>query len=181
MSDKRTKYLPSFVLLSALLLTSPALVRAGDDQGTILDDGALCAAVRNDDFDRLTFNLMKYHQTILKESYFRIQCGENDILQMVIENPIDRISVAFDLQDYFEDEGLPEVFSQVLMNKVQGQAALKRIEIALTSVRGNPAVAGTEYEKILVKLQDWYIEHLEKYPVQGSAEAVVSAKASLEK
>lgn len=72
------------------------------------------------------------------------------------------------------------MYSRIIMLKIQGRNALKRIVSALLTVRRVPAInVMPGFDDHLVYMYIRFTEHLEKYPVPGSAEAVAEAKANM--
>ena len=160
------------VLVMLTLLFSLELLAAGSklEQGStnsykIVDDIRICGPIMNNNFKKLIKNLEKYHKTTLSDSYFNIECKDADLLNLVINSPRERYFTSLHMQMYFEKkEGIPEMFSRILLHEVDGKNALKRIEEQIIMLQ-NTSLKGTEYEGYLIKLQTKFIAYLKKYPV----------------
>jgi len=151
------------------------LSRAVASGRKIKDDSSICGALMENDFKKLQSNLKKEYNTNLKNSYFDIECQGGDLLNLIIQSPRQRFMSAYHLQKYFEKtEKVPRMFSQILLHKVDGRNAIKRIEFELYYVRKTAGLRGGEMEQSLIKLRKKYLSYLKKYPVSGSAEALNS-------
>jgi len=164
-----------FTLISFNLYAGDNCADCGVIKGKLIkDDARICAQVERNNFKQLKRNLKRYYNTTLKESYFDIECDEGDLLNMVIEAPTDVYFISLHLQRYFEErENDPEMFSRILNYKIDGRNAIRRIEKELHLIRQG-TLAGTEYEKKLVKLKNKFTLYLKKHPVAGSAESLSS-------
>jgi len=141
------------------------MAHAIENSEKIMDDIRICGPIEINDFKRLVRNLKKYYNTTLEESYFKIECGDSDLFDLIVKSPRDRYSSAYRFQRYFEKEKkMPEFFSRILLNKIRGKNILRRIEMELYLIKGG-RLAGGKTEKKLIKLQKKYLEYLEKYPV----------------
>jgi len=125
----------------------------------------------------MTLNaLKKYHNTTLKNAYFDIECSDGDLLNLFIESPQDRFIASAYLQRSFEkDENTPTMFSRIILHKIDGRNALKRVELEIRAVRGTN-LRGTDYEIKLIQMHNKYIAYLKKNPVPGSIDAVNRAQ-----
>ena len=140
------------------------LSRAIAEGGSIVNDARICGAIENDNFPRLVKNLDKYYHTTLKESYFKIKCRGGDLFDLIIQNPADRYSSSLYFQRYFEKkEKIPVMFSRILLSKVDGLDAIKRIYFQMR-IAVKAGLTGS-YLKKLKKMKKKYIEYLKKYPV----------------
>ena len=140
------------------------IVAAMTAGGNIVDDGRICNPIRNNNFPRLIKNLDKYYHTTLKESYFKIKCSGGDLFDLIIKNPADRYFSSLYFQRYFEKkEKIPVMFSRILMSKVDGLDAIKRIDYQMR-IAVKAGLTGS-YLKKLKKMKKKYIEYLKKYPV----------------
>jgi hypothetical protein len=139
----------------------------------IVDDADICGPIEDNQYKFFTQNLMKIYGTTLKDSYFKIECDDNDLLGLIVDSPDDAYMGSLHMQKYFEkDEGIPEMFSHILLNKVNTRNILDRIEVELDVARRNDDLRGSVVETRLVKMKQKYIEYLETYPIPGSAEVV---------
>ena len=143
--------------------------------GLIENDTSICGPVRRNAFKDLTINLKRLYDTTLEESYFKIKCSGKDILGMVVEDPADRYFVGMDLKWYFEKKiDRPEIFSQILVNKVNARDILSRIDYTLEEIKGTDLVS--IYNKKLYSMKKKYTAFLKKHPVSGSAESLSSSR-----
>ncbi|WP_432474634.1 hypothetical protein [Amphritea sp. HPY] len=133
---------------------------------TIVDDGNICSPIERNKFKEFTRNLKEIYGTTLKDSYFEIECNGKDLLGMIVDSPAGSYMASLHMQKYFEkDEKIPEMFSHILLNKVNTRNILDRIEIELDTARRNDDLRGSIVEKRLLKMKTKYTAYLKKYPV----------------
>jgi len=131
----------------------------------LLDDAGVCDAIERGSFLDMKAFIEECGLTV-EDAYLKITCSDNDLMGMIVAFPTARYSVAKSLKKYFERTlKKPELFSHALLSEVSGRPILRRIELALVSVRNNDQLAGTDFERRLVRMQKKYIAHLKKYPV----------------
>ena len=84
---------------------------------------------------------------------------------MVIDNPGDRYHLAYNIERLFVRKlNKPEVFSRILLNKINSKSILQRIKLQLRSIEGD-IIIETAWKNKLLKLQKRYRAHLKKYPI----------------
>jgi hypothetical protein len=133
---------------------------------TIVDDADICSPIERNKFKELIHNLKEIYDTTLKDSYFEIECNGKDLLGIVIDSPAGSYMSSLHMQKYFEkDEGIPEMFSHILLNKVNTRNILERIEVELDTARRNDDLRDSIIEKRLVKMKTKYTAYLKNYPV----------------
>lgn len=160
-----------------LLVPFSVPIKAAD--GMIADDTNICGAIRMGSFNALTKSLKEFHNTTLEASYFKIRCGNQDVMGMVVENPAARYWVASNMIDYFkEDVGKPELFSRALLNEVNAKDILDRIRSTLYRIVRNNDLREL-YERRLLFMSKKYTAYLKQYPVSGSAEAVAKHEVGM--
>jgi len=151
------------------------LSRAVASGKKIKNDTRICGAFESGDFKKLKKNLKKYYQTTLRESYFDIECMGGDLLNLVIKSPTNLYFSGIHLQRYFEkNEKVPKLFSKVLLHKIDGRDAIKRVEFELHYVSNNRLLRGGKLNKKLTKLKNKFTLYLKKHPVAGSVESLNS-------
>jgi len=170
------------LLIIRLLADNRALVPFHYTYGLVEDGMGVCGAIASGSFKKLQNYLMEDFNLKVEEAYLLIECSDNDLMRMVVDEPTNRIELAVGLMRYFKKKlKKPELFSKALLNRNNSGSkdTLRTIELSLAGVRRNDDLAGNEYEERLVYMQNRYIKWLIKYPVPGSAEVVNEHKKYL--
>ncbi|WP_415888401.1 hypothetical protein ACMXYV_10240 [Neptuniibacter sp. SY11_33] len=130
---------------------------------TIEDDPFICNPIERNKFKEFQANLARRYNTNLEDSYFDIECNDNDILGIVIESAASRYNFTFHLELYLKKINQPELLSRMIINEVDTRDLLTRIDIDLQYLPAS--LRGTVEEKKLLKLKQKFTKWLEKYPV----------------
>lgn len=138
---------------------------AGAQSGKIDNDGKVCGAVERGNIDDLEAALRERFNLSLEEGYLNVFCGDTDLMGTVIESPHERYALIKNIMRHFTRAGEPEMFSKLLLTKIDGREALKRIDISIKSIERRSELRGTEMHTRLLKMQKTYTAWLIKHPV----------------